>query len=353
MGKARLTCKDWVGAGGDRNMFGERIMESFRNVGLVGHSSGAPAPPKRRWRRLAWVSTVVMAMSLGTASVAGFAAAAGADPPSPDPGIAPGAANASGTNYVFYTATGGAVQMKSLATGGLYASAGGHLVSAPSAIVTAVGHDGLAAFVVFGQGTDNALWYTTCTASSPTVSSCSGLWTSLGGVLSSKPGAVAVSGDTYSVYVRGSDGAAWGRDHSSAGWGAWYRTGGALLSGTGPSADYDAGRYVLVVGTNRQLYIQHVGVTGFTAAGGVTDSSPALVDTTSGLVGFVRGTNNALRYHQFLQSTPGWHSVGGVLTTAIGGSAFGATPYAYALGTDSQVWQHTDLASGSWSNVTP
>ena len=150
----------------------------------------------------------------------------------------------------------------------------------------------------------------------------------------------------------------WGRNHVSAGWSAWYRTGGALLPGTGPSAAYDAGTYVLVVGTNRQLYIQHVGVTGFTAAGGVTGSSPALAGTNSALVGFARGTDNALWYHQFLQSSPGWHSLGGVLTTGIGASDFSPTPETgilaeYALGTDSQVWQHTGLSSGSWSKVTP
>jgi hypothetical protein len=145
----------------------------------------------------------------------------------------------------------------------------------------------------------------------------------------------------------------WGRDHTSAGWGGWYRTGGALLSGTGPSAAYHAGRYVLVTGTNRQLYIQQVGVTGFTAAGGGTNSSPALVNTTNALVGYVRGTDNALWYHQFLSTTPGWHSLAGNLTTGTGGSSNGATPFGYALGANSQVWQHTDLGSGSWSQVTP
>ena len=298
-----------------------------------------------------------MVMSLSAAAVAEFAAAASVNPP-PHPGLAPGAANVSGTNYVFYTATDGTVQMKSLATGGQYASAGGHLVSAPAAIVTAVGHDGLGAFAVFGRGTDNALWYTTCVALGPTVSDCNGPWTSLGGVLTSQPAAVEVTDDTYSVYVRGSDAAVWGRNHTSAGWGGWYRTGGGLLPGTGPSAAYQAGTYVLVVGTDRHLYIQHVGVTGFTAAGGATGSSPALVDTGSALVGFARGTNNALWYHQFLQSTPGWHSLGGVLTTGIGAFAYNPTPdtftlAAYALGSDSQVWQHTDLTSGTWSRVTP
>jgi len=293
-----------------------------------------------------------MAVSLGTASVAGFAAAASADPPSPAHGVAPGAANAGGINYVFYTATDGTVQIKSLATG-KYLSAGGHLISAPSPIVTGVGTGGVATFIIFGQGTDNQLYYTTCTATSTTIGPCSGAWTSLGGTLTSKPGALDVNSTTYSVYVRGANGAVWGRNHTSSGWGGWFSTGGALLSGTGPSAAYRAGRYVLVTGINKALYIQEVGVTGFTAAGGLTSSGPALVNTTNALVGYVRGTNNALWYHEFLSTTPGWHSLGGSLTTGTGASASGATPYAYVLGTDSQVWQRTDLTSGSWSKVTP
>lgn len=294
-----------------------------------------------------------MAVSLGTVSAAGIASAAPAATPVPNAGIAPAAANAGGTNYVFYTATDGTVQMKSLATGGVYASAGGHLASAPSAIVTAVGHEGLASFVVFGQGTNNQLYSTTCTASSTTVSSCTGTWTSLGGTISSKPGAVDVSGETYSVFARGSNGAVWGRNHTSAGWGAWYTTGGALLGGTGPSAAYLSGTYVLVVGTNKQLYIQKVGVTGFTAAGGATTAAPALVAITGSVVGLVRGTNNALWYHQFLSTTPGWHSLGGAIKTGTGGSSSGATPYAYGVGGNNQIWQHAGLAGGTWSQVTP
>ena len=274
--------------------------------------------------------------------------------PPPDAGIAPGAANAEGTNYLFYTATDGTVQMKSLETG-LYAAAGGHLVSAPSAIVTAVGHEGMAEFIVFGRGTDNALWYTTCFVEDEEKNfSCSGSWASLGGTITSRPSAVILDGDTYSVYARGSNGAVWGRDHTEAGWGGWHQIGGALLSGTGPSAAAAPdGIYLLVVGTNKQLYIQHVGVTEFTAAGGQTTSTPALVSTSDSLVGFVRGADNALWYHQFLSTTPGWHSLGGALKTGTAGSVSGDTPYAYGVGGNDQIWQHSGLDGGSWSQVTP
>jgi hypothetical protein len=274
--------------------------------------------------------------------------------PPPNAGIAPGAANAGGINYLFYTATDGTVQMKSLDTGE-YASAGGHLVSAPSAIVTGASHEGLASFALFGQGTDNALWYTTCYAEDEEDFSCSGSWASLGGTITSRPSAVALDTDTYWVYARGSNGAVWGRDHTEAGWGGWYQTGGALLPGTGPSAAMapDGSIYVLAVGTNKQLYIQQVGVTGFTAAGGQTTSTPALVSTSDSLVGLVRGADNALWYHQFPSTTPGWHSLGGTLKTGTGGSASGDTPYAYGVGGNGQVWQHSGLAGGSWSQVTP
>jgi hypothetical protein len=284
-------------------------------------------------------------------------AAVTASAPSPAAGIAPAAVNVEGTGYVFYTAAGGTAEVKSLASGGQYASLGGRLVGAPSAVVTAAGHEGLAAFTIFGRGTDNALWYTTCTAEGPTVTDCTGSWASLGGVLSSAPGAV-----DGQVYVRGTDGALWDRDQTSTGWSAWSRIGGALRPATAPSAavTFDGNSWVLVVGTNRQLYIHEVGKTGFTAVGGTTGSTPALIATFSALVAFARGTDNALWYHEFLSTTPGWHSLGGDLRSGVGAFDYSPTPEAgfdtqgeYGLGTDGQVWQHTDLDSGSWSAVTP
>jgi len=130
-----------------------------------------------------------------------------------------------------------------------------------------------------------------------------------------------------------------------------------LLAGTGPAAAYDATDYVLVVGTDRQLYIHRTGVTGFTAVGGVTNFTPALVDAPSSgsLVGFARGTNSAGFFHRFLAATPGWQSMGGVLTSGMAASATTTNWYAYGLGTDTQVWEHpgTTGATGSWARVTP
>lgn len=57
------------------------------------------------------------------------------------------------------------------------------------------------------------------------------------------------------MYVRGTDGAVWGRDHSAAGWNAWRRTGGNVLAGTGPTAAYLDGTYLMVTGADTQLEV--------------------------------------------------------------------------------------------------
>ncbi|HEX4257691.1 MAG TPA: hypothetical protein VH089_21535 [Streptosporangiaceae bacterium] len=308
-------------------------------------------------RMTRWAGVVGAVMSLAAASGLGSASAVSAGPPAPAPGIAPSAVNSEGFGYVFYTTAGGTVEVKSVAGGGQYASLGGRLAGAPAAVVTAAGHEGLVAVTIFGRGTDHALWYTTCTGEDGTIDQCSGSWASLGGALSSAPGVV-----DGQVYVRGTDGAVWGRSQVGTGWRPWSRVGGALLPGTAPSATatVDGNSWVLVVGTNRQLYVHQVGKTGFTAVGGTTGSTPALVATFSALVAFARGTDNALWYHEFQSSTPGWHSLGGNLRSGVGAFDYSPTPEPgfdtqgeYGLGTDGQIWQHTDLASGSWSAVTP
>lgn len=298
-----------------------------------------------RWRPLAWAATALTAIAL----TAGFATAAVAQPPpGPAAGVAPGATAAGTTNYVFYTAADGSVWQKVVDSGSPATPVLGRLISAPSPITLADG-----TLQVFGEGTDHALWTTNCNPGGH----C-GAWTSLGGYLTSKPGAAIENGDTYRVYVRGGDGAVWANNHTTAGWSGWRSIGGRVLSGTGPSAAFrSVPFFVLVVGTNHELFIAEDGLTGFTGAGGVTNSSPALVNAPSSnsLVGFARGTTNAGYFHRFLMGTPGWHSMGGILTSGMGGTRMNSTWFAYALGTDTQVWQHTGTtdATGVWMRVTP
>ena len=142
--------------------------------------------------------------------------------------------------------------MKNLTTG-QFTPAGGHLVGAPSAMADGPG------VLVFGRGTDNQLWVNSCN-----LSKLCGTWSPLGGTLTSAPGAVlGPNAADYSVYVRGTDGAVRARDHSASGWGPWHSLGGQVLAGTGPTAAYIGGTYVMVAGTNRELYLEKVGVTSF------------------------------------------------------------------------------------------
>jgi len=209
----------------------------------------------------------------------------------------------------------------------------GRLVGGPSAITAETVQE-----FVFGRGTDHALWW----ASQFKDGSWSN-WTSLGGNLESKPGAVCrgPSDQDYSVFVRGTNAAVWELDHTTAGWGAWHSIGGRLLEGTGPAAAVSNGAtFVLVVGTDKQLYIQRLGVTGFIPAGGQTTADPGLATISGALVGFVRGTNGVGYYHRFLNTSPGWHSMSGVFTSGFTAVGVGSTTYMFGLGTNSQVYRN-------------
>jgi hypothetical protein len=294
--------------------------------------------PQKHVRRL----TAVVA-SLGVAGLAAIlpATMASAAPPPPAAGVAPGA-SASGTAVsLFYTAADGTVwTLSANGTPGPATQVGtGKVTTAVSAITAG------SSTIVFGVATGNALWMATRTGTTWSA------WTSLGGNLTSKPGAVfqGPSSSDYAVYARGTDGAVWGRDHTSAGWGPWHSDGGKLLAGTGPSAADINGTYLLVVGTDKQLYTAHAGVTGFVAAGGQTTASPALTGVPGALVGFVRGTNNVAYYHKFLATTPGWHAMGGVFGSGLAAAALGSTTYTFGQGTNGQMYR----ATGTWATYPP
>lgn len=201
--------------------------------------------------------------------------------------------------------------------------------------------------LIFGRGTDNALWVNSCTPGGR----C-GSWASLGGVITSDPGAVFRGPSTadYSVYVRGTNGAVWGRDHSSSGWGAWHSLGGNLLPGTGPTAAFLGHTYVLVVGIDGILYLREVGVTGFVAVGGLTNVTPALTALPTALVGFAQGLDFVGYYHRFLATSPGWHPMTGAFTSGLSAATQNATTtLTFGLGTDNQVYENV----GTWTSYPP
>jgi hypothetical protein len=298
-------------------------------------SSARPAP--RLWRLATGLAASLTALGL----VAGFpAAASAAAPPPPAPGIAPGAvAEGAGLVDLFYTAADGTVwtRLAGGTPGALQQVSDGKVVSAVS------GFFGAGVVALFGEAADHQLWWTT------RVSGKWAPWSSLGGNVTSQPGAVFRGPFDYSVYVRGGNGAVWARDHTTAGWNAWHSIGGNLLSGTGPSAAFLGSTFVLVVGTNRQLYLSQVGVTGFTPAGGATTADPALTVIPGALVGFVRGTDNAGYYHRFLSTSAGWHSMAGTLATGLAAAAAGSVTYTFGLGPDSQVYRNI----GTWTTYPP
>jgi hypothetical protein len=291
-------------------------------------------------RRLHLRAFLVSLAAAGLAATMTAGPASAATPVPPGHGLTPASANVGGTAVMAYTATNGTVWVKDLATRA-YSAAGGHLVTGPALVASGP------AVVVFGEGTDHALWQAICSPGG----SC-GSWVSLGGIITSQPGAVfrGPGVGNYSVYARGNNGAVWGRDHTAAGWGAWYSAGGNLLVGTGPSAAYLSGLYILVVGINKVLYLQHLRVTGFASVGGVTTATPALTVISTALVGFARGPGNVAYFHRFLSTSPGWNPMAGTVTSGLAASAAGATiTNTFALGTDSRVYENI----GSWTKYPP
>jgi hypothetical protein len=294
-------------------------------------------------------------VALAGMCLAPVSAAAASDPPPiitpPAPGVTPGTAVGApfpGVN-MFYTATDGTVWIKQgVGTGGPPVPYGGRLVSAPAPISTG------STEIVFGQGTDNQLWYNVLRVrfGQP--------WQPLGGRLTSKPGAVSLGGGAYAVLVRGTDGAVWERVFTGTAWRSWRSLGGQVLPGTGPTAAYLTGTdriYVGVVGTNRQMYLKIANLaTGFFSIGGQMTASPALTAISpSTLVAFSRGTNGAGYYNRYTQAggLTGWRSIGGRLTSGLAaGSSLVAgkpTTYTFGLGTDNQVYE-TD---GNWASYPP
>ena len=330
-------------------------------------AAGKRPPLARRWRnRTASLFTAALAggglLTLLATGPTSAQTAGAAAVPAPAHGTTPSVAlftPADGGNeaaYLAYTGTGGAAYVRNIY--GPTVALGGHLIGGPAVVLTNVLTQNQDELIVFGRGTDNALWWDHQTAS--------GAWTgwhSLGGVLTSKPGAAAAfNGDhgKLAAFVRGTDGQIWYRSLGTSGWQSWKAIGGNLLRGTAPSAAYeDNGHLVLaVVGVDQRVWMfgQFSGF-GFAEGvlGGRTTSDPgiAFVDGTHQqpnarlAVVFVRGTDNALWYKQV--SLPvttvngAWHSLGGRLTSGPAADSVGLT-YLFALGTDNQAW----MRHGAW-----
>jgi hypothetical protein len=316
----------------------------------------------------------VSAQTARPAAAAATAAPASASTSAPAPGTTPGvalftpAASGNAVAHLAYTGRGGGVYLgDALAPAQPAVSLGGHLIGGPSVVLVPPGvlsssqtGDELA---VFGRGTDNALWWTHQTASGWTG------WRSLGGGLTSKPGAAASEfGDhgKLAVFARGTDGLMWYKSLGSSGWGAWkYLGGGNLLAGAGPAAAYDDNGHLVLtaVGSDKAVYLW-ADFAGFGFAfgdmGGQTTSDPGLafVHGTAQApnarlaVLFARGTDGALWSKQVTLPVPtlagAWHSLGGSLTSGVSADSNGLT-FVLGLGTDHEVW----MRGGAWPSLRP
>jgi thiol-disulfide isomerase/thioredoxin len=199
----------------------------------------------------------------------------------------------SGKIDVFVRGTDGALWSKNTTNGGSswssWSKIGGQLLAGTGPTAYAWGDTQIGWFVT---GTDNALWHM-WKDSSGTHS-----WQSLGGSLTSSPGATSQTSGAIDVFVRGTDGAIWQRAYSSNAWGGWKSIGGQLASGTGPATcSWGNGRLDLFVqGTDNVLWHKSYTGTwsGWESLGGTLTSSPAAASGSSRIDVFVRGSDGAV-----------------------------------------------------------
>jgi peptidoglycan/xylan/chitin deacetylase (PgdA/CDA1 family) len=215
---------------------------------------------------------------------------------------------------------------------------------------------------VFGQSAYHTLWHKHWNSTTGWSA-----WEDLGGVLTSSPAATSLGNGVVHVFVRGSDGALWGRYTTNGGayWSNWYKIGGQLLNGTGPAAyEFGGSRTgVFVTGTNNALYHIWTDFSGSWSSsswsswqnvGGYLTSSPAAASPSSGVINvYVRGSDGALwersaTYGGVSWST--WSKVGGLLASGTGPTvcADGNGLNVFVQGTDGALWWKHYTSGSGW-----
>lgn len=327
---------------------------------LIRISSRPARPGKHRMRspRLALLAAGSLLAVMTAMTAAGPAASAATVTPGPQPGITMSAAAQSASAvYLAYTGTDHEVYLLNAAAPAQAPVAlGGQLIGGPALTVVPAGVLATGqVLAVFGRGTDNALWWRHQTATGWTA------WQSLGGVLTSKPGAVvggALQLGALNVVAAGTGGGLWYRVWGSSGWQAWTSLGGEhVLPGTGPAGG-PSGEFV-IAGAN-----QHVWLFGRTGTenglidfGGVTTNNPGIAAVPPDLAVFARGTDNALWYRVSMLpigGVAGWASLGGDLTTGVTATTVpGGKTYVFVLGTDNRIWTRAGTwpALGAWQRL--
>ena len=206
----------------------------------------------------------------------------------------------------------------------------------------------------FARSGDNALWWHT--GGSPA-------WISLGGTLTSRPGATAgalsvTGGEALDLVVRGPGGAVWDRELTHTTDRSWRSLGGSTLAGSGPAAVNVRGTlYVLAIGTTGSVWVNKstdgAHWSGWRSLGGRGSGDVGVATPARGVgVVFVRGGDGTVWYNEFAGTTAGvsrgWHSLGGTATSGVGAGSVphGATSV-LVLGSSGHIWKRT----GTWPNL--
>jgi len=320
---------------------------------------------RRLTRALCAVAAASLAViTMGSARAGTAGAAPAVNPDAPQPGVTLAlAGEVNAATDLFYTGTSGqlwTVHMSPMSEN-VPTPMGGKLTGGPAAVWIPYGTLPIHGLAVFGRGTDNQLWWRYQNSSGWTG------WAPLGGVLTSRPavslGTAAAPG-ALTVFVRGSDGAVWGRtligtlSTSATKWTQWSSYGGTLLPGTAPAAaENAAGLFIAAVGTDQAVWVREQLAGKWLAwqpIGGQTTADPGIfTPSANAVVAFVRGTDQAAWYREFLGHTKavrtGWNSLQGTLTsgpaaiTQRESSQYGQTSV-FVLGSDSRPW----IRSGTW-----
>ena len=192
---------------------------------------------------------------------------------------------------------------------------GAPVQSAPAACSV----DDAGAFGLFVKGADGALWY----------QNYGGVWSSLGGYMTSDPAAVSQGAGKITVFVRGGEGALWSKYTTNGGtsWSTWSKIGGQLLAGTGPAAYAwgDARLGWVVTGNDHALWHMwkdSAGTHSWESLGGYLTASPAATSPSSGVIDvYGRGGNGALWQKIFGLGWYSWTSLGGQIAPGTGPAA--------------------------------
>jgi hypothetical protein len=192
------------------------------------------------------------------------------------------------------------------------------------------------------------------TAGLPRPFSPSTSWQSLGGTLTSKPGAASWAANRLDAFARGTDNQMWHISWSGGGWSGWEPLGGSLTSGPG-AVSWSSGRIdVFVRGTDNQLWHRWWDGTrwlGWEGLGGVLSSAPAVASRgANSLDVVVEGTDQQL-WHKWWDGSQwvGWEALGGRTDADPGEASWGPGRLdVFTRNTDGTL-NHKWYDNGGWS----